>query len=157
MQWNVYYTLDQINSWLDSLVATHRNVASIVKGGESYEKRDIRGIRISHGTGKRAIFIEAGIHSREWISPASACYLINELLNSQNSDIRAAARDFDWYIFPIFNPDGYVWSHEQVLRQNIFIKNIVCFFISSLYLNKNYNFSSACGVKTDVLLAIISV
>ena len=128
MQWNVYYTLDQINSWLDSLVAAHRNVASIVKGGESYEKRDIRGIRISHGPGRRAIFIEAGIHSREWISPSSACFLINELLNSRNSDIQAAARDYDWYIFPIVNPDGYVWSHEQVryLKMKYF-----CYFLKA--------------------------
>lgn len=125
MQWNVYYKLDQIYGWLEHLVETHQNVASVIIGGRSYEGRDIKGIRISHGSGKKAIFIEGGIHAREWISPSASCYVINELLHSTNSDIRAAAREFDWYIFPVTNPDGYVWSHEEVRN--------VAYYIHFLY------------------------
>ncbi|CAH2094778.1 unnamed protein product [Euphydryas editha] len=113
MEWNAYYNLNDINGWLDDLVATYPNTVSRIIGGVSYEGRDIRGIKISHGSGRRAIFIESGIHAREWISPATTCYIINELLTSNHTETRAAARDYDWYIFPVTNPDGYIWSHEQ--------------------------------------------
>lgn len=114
MEWNVYYNLSQINGWLDNLVSTYPNIVSKIVGGISYEGRKIEGIKISHGSGRRAIFIESGIHSREWISPATTCYIINELLTSNYTETVAAARDYDWYIFPVTNPDGYVFSHEQV-------------------------------------------
>ncbi|XP_045453066.1 zinc carboxypeptidase-like [Melitaea cinxia] len=113
MEWNVYYNLSQINGWLDNLVSTYPNIVSKIVGGVSYEGRKIEGIKISHGSGRRAIFIESGIHAREWISPATTCYIINELLTSNYTETVAAARDYDWYIFPVTNPDGYVFSHEQ--------------------------------------------
>ncbi|CAK1550141.1 unnamed protein product [Leptosia nina] len=112
MRWDTYYTLGQINTWLDDLVARHSNVASIIVGGQSYEGRPIRGVKISHGSGKRAIFIESGIHAREWITMATTNYIIDQLLRSTNTEVRGIAREFDWYIFPVTNPDGYVWSHD---------------------------------------------
>ncbi|XP_047512876.1 zinc carboxypeptidase-like [Pieris napi] len=113
MRWDSYYTLDQINNWLDDLVARYSDVASIIVGGRTYEGRQIRGVKISHGSGKRAIFIESGIHAREWITIATTNYIIDRLLRSNNEDIKAIAREFDWYIFPVTNPDGYVWSHDE--------------------------------------------
>lgn len=114
MSWSDYYTLDDINAWLDDLVAAHRNVVTSIVGGMSYERREIKGIKISHGSGRRAIFLEGGIHAREWISPATICYMTHQLLTSDDAWIKAAAEDYDWYIFPVTNPDGYVFSHEVV-------------------------------------------
>ncbi|XP_041969319.1 zinc carboxypeptidase-like [Aricia agestis] len=113
MQWNAYYTLDQIYAWLDDIARAYPNIVSIIIGGRSYEGRDIKGIKISHGSGRRAVFIEGGIHSREWISPSATCYIINELLTSSDVETKAAADDFDWYVFPVTNPDGYIWTHTQ--------------------------------------------
>ena len=43
----------------------------------------MRVIQISKaGSGAPNVFIEAGIHAREWISPAMATYLIDSLLNN---------------------------------------------------------------------------
>ncbi|KAI8424822.1 hypothetical protein MSG28_006751 [Choristoneura fumiferana] len=113
MTWDAYYTQDDINAWLDDLANTYQDIVSEIIGGVSYEGRDIKGIKISHGAGRRIIFIEGGIHSREWISPSAACYIINELLTSDDPETVAAARDYDWYIFPVTNPDGYIWTHES--------------------------------------------
>ncbi|XP_047994290.1 zinc carboxypeptidase-like [Leguminivora glycinivorella] len=113
MTWDAYYSLEDIYSWLDDLVTAYPDIVTEIIGGGSYEGRDIKGIKISHGSGRRAIFIEGGIHSREWISPSSVCYIISELLTSEDHETRAAARDFDWYIFPVTNPDGYIWTHES--------------------------------------------
>ncbi|KAJ8714201.1 hypothetical protein PYW08_007821 [Mythimna loreyi] len=110
MKWDEYYDLEDIYAWLDDLAAKFSQV-SIIEGGTSYEGRVIKGIKISHGPDRRAVFIESGIHSREWIAPATTNYIINELLYSDNEEFKAATRDFDWYIFPVTNPDGYVWTH----------------------------------------------
>ncbi|VVC88556.1 unnamed protein product, partial [Leptidea sinapis] len=113
MRWDTYYKNEDINNWLDSLAIAYPNIVTVVVGGRTFEGREIKGVKISHGSGRRAIFIESGIHAREWIAPATTNYIINELLTSNNADTMAAARDYDWYIFPVTNPDGYIWSHEQ--------------------------------------------
>lgn len=116
MTFDAYHTNDQINDWLDDLAATYPDLVTPLVAGLSYEGREIRGIKISHGEGRKIIFIEGGIHAREWISPATVIYLTNELLTSNDEDAKAAANDFDWYIFPVTNPDGYIWTHTDVSR-----------------------------------------
>ena len=46
-----------------------------------------------------------GIHAREWISPATATYIIKELVENhkQNQYLIDA---FDFFIIPVANPDG---------------------------------------------------
>lgn len=81
--------------------------------GESYEGREIRGIKISYKQGNRGIFLESNIHAREWITSATCTYFINELLNSKDPEIRNIAENVDWYIIPVFNVDGFIHSHEH--------------------------------------------
>lgn len=50
--------------------------------GKSFEGNPIKGLKISKQKGNTGVFIEAGIHAREWISPAAATYIINELISS---------------------------------------------------------------------------
>lgn len=46
----------------------------------------------------------SGIHAREWISPATATYIMRELAeNKNNADL---IDFFDFYILPVANPDG---------------------------------------------------
>ncbi|XP_026742944.1 zinc carboxypeptidase-like [Trichoplusia ni] len=111
MKWDAYYPLEEIYDWLDDLAKAYPDIVTIIVGGKTYEGRDIKGVKISHGPGKRAVFIESGIHAREWIAPATVNFITNELLTSSDEEIKAVARDYDWYIFPVTNPDGYVWSH----------------------------------------------
>nr|USU81834.1 M14 metal carboxypeptidase 3 [Antheraea pernyi] len=113
MQFDAYYTLEQINAWIDDLARTYPDIITVQIAGRSYEGHDIKGLKISHGSGRKIIFLEGGIHSREWISPATVNFITNELLTSDDEEIRAAAREYDWYIFPVTNPDGYIWSHTQ--------------------------------------------
>lgn len=116
MTWDAYYTNDQINDWIDDLSATYPDIVTTVTIGSSYEGRPIRGLKISHSgsENKRVIFLEGGIHAREWISPATVCFITNELLTSDYELTKDAAREYDWYIFPVTNPDGYIWTHESV-------------------------------------------
>lgn len=119
MGWDSYYDLDAIYAWMDDLAKEYPSIVTIIIGGTTIEGRQIKGVKISHGTGRRIIFLEGGIHSREWISPATVTYITNELLTSDDEETVAAARDFDWYIFPVTNPDGYVYSHSTVSHFNL--------------------------------------
>ncbi|EFN79278.1 zinc carboxypeptidase-like [Harpegnathos saltator] len=63
---------------------------------------------------KNGMFVKGGIHAREWISPTVVMYILHQLLTSKDLDVRNIAENYDWYIFPSFNPDGYVYTHTTV-------------------------------------------
>ena len=52
------------------------NVSSI---GKSIEGRDLNLVTINGGRNLPKIFIDAGIHAREWISPASTLFFMDKL------------------------------------------------------------------------------
>ena len=52
---------------------------------------------------KPAIFMDCGIHAREWVSPAFCLYAIDQLVEDQ-----ALLDLYDFYIIPVANPDGYI-------------------------------------------------
>ncbi|KAK4873403.1 hypothetical protein RN001_015432 [Aquatica leii] len=136
--WNSYQTLDQINTWLNSLESKYVGTVTRIIGGQSYEKRNIYGVRVSFKPGNRAVFLEGGIHAREWISPATVTYILNELLTSTNPKIRSVAESRDWYIFPIFNPDGYEYTFKKDRMWRKTRKpNLACFGAD---LNRNWNY-----------------
>ncbi|XP_014086252.1 zinc carboxypeptidase A 1 [Bactrocera oleae] len=112
--WTAYQTLDDTYNWLISLTRLYPGVVTLIEGGKTYEKRSILGIKISYNNGnaqKPGIFIEAGIHAREWIAPATTTYIINQLLTSEDAALQDLAKNYDWYFFPHANPDGYVYTH----------------------------------------------
>ena len=59
------------------------------------------------------------MHAREWISPASVTYIINELVENRDAH-GEAVKNVDWYILPVVNPDGYEYSHraDRLWRKN---------------------------------------
>lgn len=106
----------QIYRWLDSLATQHPEIVKPITGGSSYEGRSIRGVKLSYKEGNPGVFIEGGIHAREWISPAVVTYVLNELILSEDPRVRYMAESYDWYIFPVFNPDGYEYTHTTVKK-----------------------------------------
>lgn len=112
--WTRYYNLAEIDAWLDTMLAAYPDVTSGFVLGQSYEGRDIRGLLISYKWGNPGVFIESNIHAREWITSATATWLINELLTSKDELVRELAESHDWYIVPVLNVDGFVYTHETV-------------------------------------------
>lgn len=53
-------------------------------------------LRISDGkAGNKAVFIDGGIHAREWISPAVVTYFINQF--AENFDVESDdIKNIDW-------------------------------------------------------------
>jgi len=120
MDWRRYHRLDTIYGWMKSLADENRDVMSVISIGHSAEGRHILAARIGSNSNPRkpGIFIEGGIHAREWISPASVTYIIKQLvLRPENRDL---IDKFDFYIVPVLNPDGYEYTHnvDRMWRKN---------------------------------------
>nr|AAH76057.1 Carboxypeptidase A2 (pancreatic) [Danio rerio] len=113
-----YHDLDTIYSFMDTLVASHSNLISKVKIGSTYENRPMYVLKFSTGgENKPAIWIDAGIHAREWVSHASAVWIADRIATDFKEN-RAPVPDvlskMDIYLMIVANPDGYVFSHLTV-------------------------------------------
>ncbi|XP_019764321.2 zinc carboxypeptidase [Dendroctonus ponderosae] len=113
--WTSYHTFDEISNWVRNLAFTHADRLTLINGGTTFQGREIIGVKLSTGpeNNKPAVFIEANIHAREWITSAVATYILNELVVSQDPAVRRIAEAYVWYIFPVVNPDGFVHSHDN--------------------------------------------
>ncbi|EDW13422.1 zinc carboxypeptidase A 1 [Drosophila mojavensis] len=110
--WAQYYELDDTYSWMVSLAKMYPHVVTLIEGGKTYQGRSILGVKISKSLSEKpGILLEAGIHAREWIAPAAATFIINQLLTSNLDSVKDLADNYNWYVFPHANPDGYVYTH----------------------------------------------
>lgn len=111
-----YARFKDINGYLDELASSYPDLVRVVTVGASYERRQMKVIRISDKNSKvakKCIFLDAGIHAREWIAPATALYVIHELVENYANN-KDALRNLEWIILPVANPDGYEYSHTTV-------------------------------------------
>jgi len=109
--WTDYYPHEDLNTWIAGL-ADANDFARIINIGKSYEGRDMNVLAIEKaGAGAPNVWLEAGIHAREWISPAVATYIVNQLLEN-NSDHPDYLDKINWYFIPSANPDGYTYTFE---------------------------------------------
>uniref|UniRef100_A0A1A9VL71 Peptidase M14 domain-containing protein n=1 Tax=Glossina austeni TaxID=7395 RepID=A0A1A9VL71_GLOAU len=113
LDWTFYPTLCEIYNWMDVIIEKCPKVVTNFEIGRSHEGRMIRGLKISFKSGNKAIFIESNIHAREWITSSAATCVVMELLFSTDPEVRRTAAGIDWYILPVFNVDGFVYSQEK--------------------------------------------
>ncbi|XP_070380216.1 carboxypeptidase B-like isoform X1 [Dermacentor albipictus] len=61
------------------------------------------------------VFMQCGIHAREWISHATCLYIIDQLATRYEKDeeIRRLVSAYEWRIHPVVNPDGYDYTHTK--------------------------------------------
>ncbi|CAK1550138.1 unnamed protein product [Leptosia nina] len=120
--WEYYQSWEEVEEWMVNMVARYPNVASIVTAGRSAEGRDIRGVKIDFKKRERPVIgmIESTLHAREWITTATATWMINELLTSSDPGIRELADNVEWHIFPVTNPDGFIYTftNNRMWRKN---------------------------------------
>lgn len=78
-----YHSLEAIYHEMDSIATDFPALASRVKIGETFEKRPMYVLKFSTGAGKKrpAIWLNAGIHSREWISQATAIWTARKVMS----------------------------------------------------------------------------
>jgi len=120
--YDTYHRLQVIYEHLDALAEKHSFYAETFNlKGETHKKRKIQAIRITSNVTSEAsknkpmIWLDGGIHAREWVSPATVMYIIDSLLGEQEADkseqMTALLDRFQFVIAPSINPDGYEYSH----------------------------------------------
>uniref|UniRef100_A0A7N6BG57 Carboxypeptidase A1 n=1 Tax=Anabas testudineus TaxID=64144 RepID=A0A7N6BG57_ANATE len=82
-----YHTLSEIYSFQDMLVAENPNLVSKIVIGQSYEGRPLNVLKFSTGgTNRPAIWIDTGIHSREWVTQASGTWFAKKIVTDYGTD-----------------------------------------------------------------------
>ncbi|XP_004642811.1 carboxypeptidase A4 [Octodon degus] len=115
--YGAYHSLEAIYHEMDSIAADFPKLASRVKIGQTFEKRPMYVLKFSTGGGKRrpAIWLNAGIHSREWISQATAIWTARKIASEYGNDpaVTSILKKLDIFLLPVANPDGYVYTQTQ--------------------------------------------
>lgn len=78
--------------------------------GLSYEKRTLPSIRFGPKGAKQLLWIECGIHAREWISHGACMYLADEFLSQEELREMLTSHDVAIQLSPAVNPDGYEYT-----------------------------------------------
>lgn len=118
-----YKTLDEINSYVDQIIADHPGIVSAkISLGTSIEGRDIWAVKISDNPGtdedEPEVLFTAAIHAREVITPEIILYFMDYLTNNYGTDPEATFlvdnREI-WFV-PVINVDGY--RYNQTIQPN---------------------------------------
>ncbi|KAM7375330.1 hypothetical protein PAMA_014437 [Pampus argenteus] len=112
-----YHPMPEITNWMDQNVKDYPDVVSIITYGKTYEDRNIKLLKIGVNTGekKKAIWMDCGIHAREWISPAFCQYFVRQILQAYKTDpkMEEMMKNLDFYVTPVLNIDGYIYSWKD--------------------------------------------
>merc|ERR1712183_853025 len=113
MDWTSYHALEDIYGWLEYLEETY-DFAQTESIGQSYEGQDMIVMKVCKGEcgNKPAMWIDSGIHAREWISPAVGTWMLSELVENDSAHPELT-ENLDWYFLPSHNPDGYRKSRND--------------------------------------------
>nr|XP_056702607.1 carboxypeptidase A1-like [Euleptes europaea] len=111
-----YHTIEEIYSWMDDFVAENPNLVSKLQIGRSYEGRPIYILKFSTGGDRRpAIWIDTGIHSREWITQATGLWTAGKIASEFGKDasLTAVLDSMDIFLEIVTNPDGFAYTHTM--------------------------------------------
>ncbi|MEL7472949.1 MAG: M14 family zinc carboxypeptidase, partial [Planctomycetota bacterium] len=87
--------------------------------GQSVEGRDITALRINPpgatANTRPAVFLNGGLHAREWVNHATTMYIAEELMTRYGSDPRVTniLDNLEFLIVPVSNPDGYEYAWQS--------------------------------------------
>ncbi|XP_049827687.1 carboxypeptidase B-like isoform X2 [Schistocerca gregaria] len=136
-----YHRYDEIRRYLSDLASNYPSLVTVQSIGQTYEGRPIDMIQVSSGNGANSsapvILVDAGIHAREWIAPAAALYVIQQLV--ENATQSALADSIDWHVIPVLNPDGYEYTFttERLWRKTRSPTSGECVGVDA---NRNFDF-----------------
>jgi len=155
MDWFAYHPIEDIYSYWDYLEATFDWV-STESIGKSYEGQDMRVLKVCKrdgGCGRApAMWVDGGIHANEWIGHAVASFIASELVENDEAH-PDLTEELDWYILPVMNPDGYLysWTHDRMWRKTRRPNNESVLNCVGTDANRNWGFhwNATDGASTD--------
>ncbi|KAK0141589.1 Carboxypeptidase A6 [Merluccius polli] len=121
--YEVYHSLEEIQSWMFEVNRTHPEMVDMFSIGTSYEGRPLYVLQLGKRSRpqKKAMWIDCGVHAREWIGPAFCQWFVKEAVNSHQhgSVMRRLMNQLNFYIMPVLNVDGYhySWTTDRFWRK----------------------------------------
>ncbi|KAH8293776.1 hypothetical protein KR054_004365 [Drosophila jambulina] len=139
-----YLSHEDMMQYLDKLALAYSDRLQLQYVGRSFEGRELRIAKVSNGierTNKKVIFMDAALHAREWTTPITALYVINQLVVESRENAHLLTNT-DWWILPLANPDGYEFSRNK----NKWWRNTKTHNVNHCYgTNLNRNFGLGWG------------
>ncbi|KAF2362606.1 Peptidase M14 carboxypeptidase A [Trinorchestia longiramus] len=148
-----YMTFEQMEWYMQDLAANYPSRVQLSSVGKSVEGRDIWMVNVlpdGSSSSDRSlpspasVWIEGGLHAREWISPSSTLQLLHKIATACENHC-----DLNYYFVPMANPDGYEYSRTQ---NRMWRKNRAVNSGSSCYgvdLNRNWDYKYGVGASDD--------
>lgn len=139
---------------MHKLVAAYPGHSEIVVSGMSTQGREIFGIHIwGNQKGKEAVVLHGTVHAREWITAKVTEFFAEHLLmgTSNNATAAATVNKYDYYIFPVVNPDGFTYSQttDRMWRKNRLVDNNSGCIGTDVNRNWDYKWSNSGGASTN--------
>jgi len=116
-----YRRYDDIQAKTKAIAAGFSGAQFIPSIGQTAQGRNIFGISLGGGDSPVAtIYIQGGIHAREWISPATVMFILNSLATSTDPDVKTLLQKVQFVIVPLLNADGYEYcfTNDRMWRKN---------------------------------------
>jgi hypothetical protein len=122
-----YPTLDQSIAYMQTLANTYPTLTRYFPNltSNSIQGRSIPYMIIGgniSATNRWNVFIQSGLHAREWLAQTTGMYLIEALLAnySRNSQVTTIMNRINFHIVPLANPDGilYTQTTDRNWRKN---------------------------------------
>uniref|UniRef100_A0A671V5C7 Carboxypeptidase A1 n=2 Tax=Sparus aurata TaxID=8175 RepID=A0A671V5C7_SPAAU len=111
-----YHTVDEIYDFQDMLVRENPNLVSKIVIGQSYEGRNLSVLKFSTGgTNRPGLWIDTGIHSREWVTQASGTWFAKKIVTTHRSDrtLKCILNKMDIFLLIMANPDGFAYTQTS--------------------------------------------
>ncbi|CAJ0574060.1 unnamed protein product, partial [Mesorhabditis spiculigera] len=114
-----YHSYETILKYLDDVANAYPAIARTFIAGTSAEGRPIKGIKIGNpinSATKRSVWIDGGIHAREWAAVHTVLWFVNQLISTYETDseTRQFVDGLQFYLLPVVNPDGYEFSRDDI-------------------------------------------
>ncbi|XP_040857848.1 carboxypeptidase A4, partial [Ochotona curzoniae] len=115
--YGAYHSLEAIYHEMDNIASDFPDLVSRVQIGCSFERRPMYVLKFSTGGEQQrpAVWLNAGIHSREWVSQATAIWTARKIVSDYQKDpaLGAILEKMDIFLLPVANPDGYVYTQTR--------------------------------------------
>nr|XP_018898723.1 PREDICTED: carboxypeptidase B-like [Bemisia tabaci] len=108
-----YHSVDTMYQYMEYLNRTYSDFVKLEDIGTSAEGRTLRVLYISSGQpNRKAIWIDGGIHAREWVASAAVLWVLSELTEKRER-LPEEMRELDFVVMPMVNPDGYEYTRAR--------------------------------------------
>jgi len=113
-----YQEYSSITNWMNQQGSTHgAGVAQVFIISKTHLGANIYALDLGNRPlNKPTIYIQCGIHAREWIAPSTCLWIIDQILNVDDGTLLSR---FRWVVVPVLNVDGYAYTgSDRLWRKN---------------------------------------